>query len=311
MAGASGAQGGGAVVACVVERRGRFLVGEPFFDHGYPLSLGRVGGVAAQPGELVLVVPTRSGGHGRVVERLGVPGSIEAVLAALAAEAGARRPFPAAVEAEVAALPADPGPREPGRADYEGGLAFTIDPGTAKDHDDALEVVDGGARPVLRVHIADVAGVVPEGSAIDREALARGCSVYLPGRVEPMLPHALSSGLCSLVPDRPRDVVCVEIPFDERLEPGRPSFRLARIRSRRRLAYEEVEEILERGAPCSDDLRGALDVVDRVTAALRARRHARAPSTSPRTRSRSTWETAACAARDGSRSRAPIGSSRS
>ena len=65
---------------------------------------------------------------------------------------------------------------------------------------------------------------MPEGSALDREALARGFSSYLPGRVDPMLPPELSAGLCSLVPDRPRDVVTVELPFDAALRPGRPSF---------------------------------------------------------------------------------------
>ena len=75
-------------------------------------------------------------------------------------------------------------------------LTFTIDPADARDHDDALSV--DGER--VLVHIADVAAFVPEGGAIDREAARRATSVYLPGRVDPMLPERLSSDLCSLSP---------------------------------------------------------------------------------------------------------------
>jgi ribonuclease R len=97
------------------------------------------------------------------------------------------------------------------------------------------------------VHIADVAAVVAADGPVDREARRRGFSVYLPGRVDPMLPQALSSGRCSLTPGTPRDVVTVELSVGSDRRVGRPSFSRAQIVSRRRLSYDEVEAVLAHG----------------------------------------------------------------
>ena len=91
----------------------------------------------------------------------------------------------------------------------------TIDPEDARDHDDAVWVErtqDGGYRAWIA--IADVSSYVKPGTAIDAEALARGCSVYLPNRAIPMLPRALSSNLCSLLPDVIRLCLCAEVTVD-------------------------------------------------------------------------------------------------
>lgn len=260
------------LVCCEVVRRGRFLVADPYLEPGYPLALGRRGSAVAHEGELVLAELAPGGGRARVVERLGSPWDIRALLHGLAGEAGAALPFGDDVERELLELPADPPPPTGDRRDLRDRVAFTVDPGTAKDHDDALTVerTPDGLR--VLVHIADVAAVVTEGSALDAEAIERGFSSYLPGRVDPMLPPALSAGLCSLVPDRPRDVITVELPFDADLEPGRPSFYRAQIVSARRFAYEEVERIL---GGADDALAEPLRDADRIAQALRARRAAR------------------------------------
>ena len=228
----------------MVLRRGKFLIGEPFFNPGNLLALGRRGSVPVEVGELVLVEVSPDGNRGRIVERLGSPMDVELQLAALGAEAGVRRPFPAEALAEAGALPEDPPPPRGDRRDYRDRIAFTIDPGTAKDHDDALTIERDGDGYLVLVHIADVAAAVPLGSALDREARRRGCSVYLPGRVEPMLPQALSAGLCSLVPGRPRDTLTVELPFSATGDVGTPRFGRGQISSARRFSYDEVELVL-------------------------------------------------------------------
>ena len=93
---------------------------------------------------------------------------------------------------------------------------FTIDPVDAKDHDDALSItrLENGNWEV-GIHIADVSFYVREGSAFDAEALRRGTSVYLVDRTVPMLPHALSSDLCSLVPNQDRLAASVIVQLDE------------------------------------------------------------------------------------------------
>jgi ribonuclease R len=226
-----------APVVCEVSLRARVVVGEPFFDGGRPITLGRVGSVDAGPGDLVAVEVTGDG-RGRLLERLGVVTDVSAVLHGLAVEAGTAAAFPGDVLAEAAALPETPGGDAPARADLRGLLTFTIDPEDARDHDDALSV-DGDR---LLVHIADVAAYVAEGGAIDREAARRGTSVYLPGRVDPMLPERLSSDLCSLRPHRDRLAVTVQIGAGGPLRAARSV-----VRSDHRLSYPQAARMLETG----------------------------------------------------------------
>jgi ribonuclease R len=189
------------LAVCEVTRRGKLLVGEPFFEPGVAITLGRRGTVQAAEGDLVTVAVE---GRARLVEVLGRPDDVEAVLRGVLVDEGMAGSWPEGVENELAALPADPLPADPARADLRDRLAFTIDPPDARDFDDALTIerADGGLRTL--VHIADVSAFVAAGGSIDIEAAWRGCSVYLPGRVEPMLPLVLSSGLCSLQPGRSR-----------------------------------------------------------------------------------------------------------
>ncbi len=101
----------------------------------------------------------------------------------------------------------------PARRDLRELATFTIDPAAARDFDDAIsaEWIEGGGAVRVWVHIADVSAFVREGSPVDVEARLRGTSVYVPGAVEPMLPHALSGDACSLVPGRERLAVTVEM----------------------------------------------------------------------------------------------------
>jgi ribonuclease R len=263
------AEGPAGRVVVEVVRRGRFLVGEPFLTPGEPLTLGRRGSVAVAEGELVAVVPT-SRGRARAVAVLGRPDDVHAVLRGIALEAGAERPFPRPVEEEVADLPRDPLPDDPARVDLRGLVSFTIDPPGAKDFDDALSVraEAGGVR--AWVHIADVSAFVAAGGPLDLEATRRATSVYLPGRVDPMLPPELSAGVCSLQPARDRWAVTVEIdPAGEAI-----AYRSV-IRSRRRFRYDEVEDALAGRLAVDDELLEALRTLAGVAERLRAARRAR------------------------------------
>ncbi|MCH9609546.1 MAG: Ribonuclease R [Chlamydiales bacterium] len=122
---------------------------------------------------------------------------------------------------------------------------FTIDPESAKDFDDALSLSKDGKGFQLAVHIADVSHYVRPGSALDKTASSRCNSVYFPKEVVPMLPHELSSHLCSLKPDVDRLAITVFVSFD--LDGEVTDYRIAKsvIHSQRRFSYEEAKEVLD------------------------------------------------------------------
>ncbi len=133
-----------------------------------------------------------------------------------------------------------------GREDLRDALIFTIDGDDARDFDDAvsLTIAENG-NYMLGVHIADVSEYVREGGALDSEAYERGTSVYLADRVIPMLPEALSNGICSLNPNEDRLTLSV---FMEISGSGKIlSHRLSEtvIRSKARMTYNNVNKILE------------------------------------------------------------------
>jgi len=194
-------------------------------------------------------------GRGRAqLERvLGPSGDVESVLEGLLVERGLREGFE----------PNDPRPVSPeGRADLRDLLAFTIDPETAKDFDDALSVREeaGGLR--AWVHIADVSHFVAAGSPLDRGAVGRAFSTYVPGRVAPMLPPELADDLCSLRPNVDRVCVTVEFPPS-----GDPLFYRSVIRSRARLTYAQAER-----GEAEPDVAEALRLVGRLAEDLRRKR---------------------------------------
>jgi ribonuclease R len=263
-------EGGPRLVACTVERRGRFLVAQPFFDDGQQLALGRRSGLAVQAGELVVV--ERAGGSARVVERLGSPDDVQDVLRALLLERGLARDWPedALREARRVSRQSEPDGKRTDLLELE---AITIDPPTARDFDDAISLEPDGDGVRVWVHIADVGSYVKPEGALDAEAGWRTCSVYVPGAVEPMLPLELSADACSLLPGEVRRVVSIEVRIGADGKPGPPRVRRALIRSSARLSYDEVHEVLEgrRHHP-----NGALLArADALARDLRARRHAR------------------------------------
>ena len=209
----------------MLEKRGRFLVATPFFERGRRLVVDR--DRRAGPGDLVLLRTAGQGrGHAKVVHRIGRPDVARDAIEALMLARGLRRGFPEPVEAAAEAPPAD----HP-RRDLRDLPTFTIDPVSARDFDDAISAeATGDGTWRVWVHIADVSAHVPPGSPVDREARNRGTSVYVPGAVEPMLPAALSSVACSLVPGQDRPAVTVEMEL-RGAEVERAAFHRAVVRS--------------------------------------------------------------------------------
>jgi len=255
----------------VVDKRGRFLVAEPFFERGGRMVLDRDS--RARPGDLVLVRPaTRSGGHAKLVRTLGRPDVASDVLEALMLDRGLRRRFDPAVQ-RAARKARDRGPDvEVARRDLTDLPTFTIDPVTARDFDDAISAqrLDDGTTRVW-IHIADVSAFVPAGSLVDREAARRGTSVYVPGRVEPMLPEALSNDACSLVPGEERAAVTAQLDFDGATV-KRAALHRSTIRSDARLDYDQVDRIFAGEEPARKPWAQPLAAARAVATALHERR---------------------------------------
>jgi ribonuclease R len=237
----------------------------------------------AEPGDLVLaeVLPaTRLGlRQVRIVERLGVAGAPRTISLIAIHQAGIPTLFPPAALAEAEARTV---PDLKGREDLRAIPLVTIDGADARDFDDAVfaEADDDPANPGgwrLLVAIADVAHYVRPGSALDREARNRGNSCYLPDRVVPMLPEALSNGLCSLVPGEPRACLAVRMRIDARGDLVDHAFVRGLMRSAARLTYEQVQAAIdgaadETTAPLLDAVIRPLHAAHRALAAARARR---------------------------------------
>jgi len=158
--------------------------------------------------------------------------------------------FPHEVEEEAAALPDALTDKDfVGRDDFRKRNTITIDPRTARDFDDAIDVelLSNGTFQ-LGVHIADVSHFVIADSAMDLEARGRGTSVYFPDRVIPMLPEKVSNHLCSLNPKVDRLALSVMMHLSRGGEVLDYSFHRSIIHSKERLTYEDVQEVLDGNA---------------------------------------------------------------
>ena len=236
----------------------------------------------ARDGDLVAVtsVATERGRLGlaraKVRERLGSLGSEKAVSLIALYAYGIPHVFSAATLAE--ATRARPVGLK-GREDWRDLPLLTIDPPDAKDHDDAVHAApDHDPRNkggfVLTIAIADVAAYVRPGSALDREALERGNSVYFPDRVVPMLPERISNDLCSLRPRQDRPAMAVRVTVDAQGRKLRHAFHRVMMRSAAKLSYVQAQAAVD-GRP--DATTGPLldDVIVPLYAAYGALKIAR------------------------------------
>jgi ribonuclease R len=259
----------------VLERRGRFTVVEPLFERGGRVTVDMRRRDDVSLGDMVLVRVTAGGraGRGEVVRALGRPHLARDVIEALLVERGHARRFaePVEREASVSARAAD----HYARRDITSLRTFTIDPAQARDFDDAVSVEADGDLFRLYVHIADVAAHVASETAIDLEARRRGNSVYAPGTVEPMLPEALSSDACSLVPGEQRKAVTVELRLDRDANVQAVSFYRSLVRSDLRLTYEQVEQVFGGRGPSPEPVGESLARARELAGLLRGRRLAR------------------------------------
>jgi ribonuclease R len=179
--------------------------------------------------------------------------------------------FPDAVLREADQIPLDISENElRTREDLRSTPVFTIDPDNARDFDDAVHVTDVDGGWSIGIHIADVSHYVKPGSALDREALRRGNSVYFPDRVLPMLPERLSNGICSLRPNEDHLTKSVFVEFDRAGRMKSYRFAATVIRSAARLTYREAYGILQRQPATS--IEGALHRAWQLAAILRERR---------------------------------------
>ncbi|MCL4873398.1 ribonuclease R [bacterium] len=181
----------------------------------------------------------------KIIEVLGDPDDPDVEADVILRKYGLSNRFPAAVMHEVKSVPKEVSPREiRGRTDLRERSVFTIDGETARDFDDAVSIEKTSRGYRLWVSIADVSHYVAEGTGIDKEGYARSTSVYFPDRAIPMLPEALSNGICSLNPRVDRLTMTAELEFDETGAPVGKKFYESVIRSVERMTYTDVKKLI-------------------------------------------------------------------
>lgn len=211
---------------------------------------------------------------GEVVEVLGHSGENETEMHAILMEFGLPYSYPQAMEDLANEIPDDiPQEEYAKRLDYRDVPTFTIDPADAKDFDDALSMrrLENGNYEV-GVHIADVTHYVKENDLINQEGYKRATSVYLVDRTIPMLPERLSNNLCSLRPDEEKLCFSVIFEMNENAEVLKYNIVHTVIKSNRRFAYEEAQEVIENG---EGDMKEEILTLDKLAKKLREKRFAK------------------------------------
>ena len=250
----------------VLERKHTEFVGVLTISHGYvfvrpdvdwmPVDIfiprGDLRG--AKDGMKVIVHlvdwPDGSGNpFGEIVRVLGKPGENDVEMESILAAHDYPIEFPEEVEKEADRIPVTISKDEiKRRRDFRKTFTITIDPADAKDFDDAISLQKmANGHWEVGVHIADVSHYVQKGSAIDREALDRGTSVYLVDRTIPMLPEKLCNNVCSLRPDEEKLSFSVVFEMDDEANIYDKWIGKTIIKSCRRYTYEEVQTMIEGG----------------------------------------------------------------
>ncbi len=238
------------VVGQFIRERGIGVVipDNPSLSHRILVGKGDAGG--ARPGEIVVAEIIDFPSYveqatGRIVRVLGSPGQ-KGIATDIAIEShGLPTRWPKKVRDSTGKLGTTvPTRAKQGRLDLRDVDLVTIDGADARDFDDAVFAEPSGQGWRLLVAIADVAHYVEPGSALDREAINRGTSVYFPDRVIPMLPEVLSNGLCSLNPKVDRLCMVCDMRVNRDGKVTRSSFHEAVMRSKARLTYSQVNDFL-------------------------------------------------------------------
>ena len=233
----------------------------------------------AENGEKVLVEMTdwperMNNPVGKVIKRLGKPGDNNVEMQSILAEYDFPLEFPKEVEEEAKKIRKPTKKEIASRRDFRDVTTFTIDPADAKDFDDALsfqELPNGHVE--VGVHIADVSYYVKPGSAIDREAYERGTSVYLVDRTIPMLPEKLCNEVCSLRQDEEKLCFSVVMEMDGKGKVYDTWMGKSVIKSDRRMAYEEAQEIIEADVSDGTAVATAILTLHAIAEKLRAARY--------------------------------------
>jgi ribonuclease R len=271
-------------VAGVLRRRGKSAWLEPDDSRiRGPVVLGAVP-KSAHDGAAAVATITRfpefanENPEGELLEVLGAPGdpNVEVQKILVREQIEEQHPDAAVREAEAMAARLQRATAEK-RRDLRDVPLPTIDPEDARDHDDAVWVEKLGEGYRAYIAIADVSEYVQPGSALDEEALERGCTIYLPDRAIPMLPAALAADLCSLLPEQERLTLCVIVELDR--DGSVESFEIVEgvMRSHAMLTYGGVAKTLgftEQGPTSTqaEALKKGLRVLDELAKKLRRRR---------------------------------------
>ena len=209
-------------------------------------------------GEITSWKDTKKMPQGKIVKVLGHPGDNDTEMHAIAIEKGFDSDLPNKVENEAKKIKHDGIKKEEyeSRRDFRKTLTFTIDPGDAKDFDDAISFKEiNNNEYEVGIHIADVSHYVTIGSELDKEARERGTSVYLVDRTIPMLPEVLSNDLCSLVPNKDRLTMSAVFIIDKNATVKSEWYGRTVIHSQKRFTYEEAEESINKiSAPLHKEL---------------------------------------------------------